>query len=126
FGIHLCELLRRAAVAEFGQHLKPYAEAIGVELLVHARLGGAPQVEIKDTSELLGRRQHHELAAILESAALNDAVKQVGLQSRDNVLDVWCVENAIKQGTAVLAFSRRGALGVLHSTPFLNCRIAKM
>src|SRR5215510_1874217 len=115
-GIHLCELLRRHAGAEICQHFEPDAEAIGVELLVHTWLRGAPQIEIKDARELLGGRQHHELAAILESAALNDAVKQLRLQSRDNVLEVWRVENAIKQGTAVLGFSWRGTLGVLHVT----------
>jgi hypothetical protein len=95
-------------------------------LLVHAWLGGAPQVEIKDARELVGRRQHHELAAILESAALNDAVKQVGLQSGDNVLEARCVENAIEHGTAVPAFSWRGIFEFLHMTTSGNKRLLSL
>src|SRR5262249_32434102 len=115
-GIHLCDLLRRHAGAEFCQHFEPNAEAIGVELLVHAWLREAPQVQIKDAPELFGCRQHHELAAILESARLNDAVKQFGLQPWNNVLQVRGVKNAIEYGTTVLAFSWCGTLEVLHVT----------
>src|SRR4029453_9531385 len=125
-GVHLYDLLRRHTGAEFCQHFEPYAEAIGVELLVHAWLGGTPQVEIKDARELVGRRQHHELAAILESAALNDAVKQVGLQSGDNVLEARCVENAIEHGTAVLAFSWCGIFEFLHATTSGNKRLQSL
>jgi hypothetical protein len=82
-------------------------------LLIHSWLGGAPKVEIEDSSELFGRRQHHELAAILESATLDDAVKKVGLQPWNNVLEVRCVENTSEHATAFLAFLRHGSF-VLH------------
>src|SRR5262252_7261890 len=75
--VYLRELMRRYTDVEFGQHFEPNAEAIGVELLVHARLSGAPQVEIKDARELGGRRQRHKLAAILEPAALDHPVKDI-------------------------------------------------
>src|SRR5262249_32678802 len=113
-GVHFCDLLRRHTFAGFCQHFEPYAEPIGIELLVHAWLGGTPQIEIKDARELLGRRQHQQLAAILESAALNDSVKQLGLQSRDNVLEVRRSENASEHGAAVLAFSWRWTFEVFH------------
>lgn len=73
--VHPRELLRRYGGTRFHQHFEPHAETIGVELLVQAWLGGAPQVEIKDTRQLVGCRQRHEIAAILESTGLNDPVK---------------------------------------------------
>ena len=103
--VHLRELLRRDGGAGFHQHFEPHAETIGVELLVQARLAGAPQVEIEDARQLVGCRQRHELAAILESAALNDPVKQLGLQSRDDVREVRRVQNAIEQRTLVSSVS---------------------
>ena len=103
--VHLRELLRRYGGARFHQHFEPHAETIGVELLVQAWLGGAPQVEIKDTRQLVGCRQRHELAAILESTALNDSVKQLRLQSRDDLREVWRVQNAIEQTMPVLSIS---------------------
>ncbi len=54
--VHLRELLRRYGGARFHQHFEPHAETIGVELLVQARLAGVPQVEIKDTRQLVGCR----------------------------------------------------------------------
>ena len=93
--------------AGFHQHFEPDAETIGVELLVQAWLAGAPQVEIEDARQLAGRRQRHELAAILESTALNDPVKHLGWQSRDDVREVRRVQNAIEQRTRV-------GLGIRH------------
>ena len=55
----------------------------------------------KTRRQLVGCRQRHELAAILESAALNDPVKHLGLQSRDDVREVRRVQNAIEQTTRV-------------------------
>src|SRR5262245_13623456 len=124
-GIHLCELLCRHTRAQFCEDFEPHAEAISVELLIHAWLGGAPQVKIKDTRELVGRRQHDELAAILESAALNDAVKQLRLQLRDNVFKARCVENAIEHGTAVPA-SCRGSFEFLHVPTSGNKRLQSL
>ena len=40
--------------ARFHQHFEPHAETIGVELLVQAWLGGAPQVEIEDARNWSG------------------------------------------------------------------------
>ena len=103
--VHVREFLRRDVGARFHQHFEPHAETIGVELLVQAWLASAPQVEIEDTRQLVGCRQRHELAAILESTALNDPVKHLGWQSRDDVREVRRVQNAIEQTTRVSSVS---------------------
>src|SRR5262249_50786066 len=64
--------------------------------------------------QLFWCRQHHELAAILESTALDDAVKQFRLQSRDDMFEVRCAENPIEYCSAALAFSWRGSFEVGH------------
>jgi hypothetical protein len=51
--------------------------------------------------QLLGRRQRHEFAAILKPTALNDPVKQLGLKSRDDLRELWRVQNTIEQITLV-------------------------
>ena len=51
--------------------------------------------------QLLGRGQRHELAAIFKPAGLNDAVKQTGLESRDDALQARRVQQAIEQATPV-------------------------
>jgi hypothetical protein len=99
--VHVRESLRREGGAGFHQYFEPHAETIGVELLVCAWLANAPQVEVEDTRQLAGCRQRHELAAILESTALDDAVKHLGWQSRDDVHETWRVQNAIEQRTRV-------------------------
>ena len=53
----VCAARRRAGLHE---HFEPHAETIGVELLVHAGSDRAPQVEVEDTRQLIGRRQRHE------------------------------------------------------------------
>jgi hypothetical protein len=50
------------------------------------RPGRAPQVEVKDALQLSGRRQRHELAAILKPASLDDPLEQLGRQPRDDAL----------------------------------------
>src|SRR5262249_26287375 len=72
-----------------------------VDLLVTARPAGAPQVEIKNAGQLPGRRQRHELAAVFKPAALNDSVKQIGLQPGDDVFKAWRGQNTIEQMTSV-------------------------
>ncbi len=91
------EFLRRDGGARFHHHFEPETEAIGVELLVQAWLGRAPQVEVEDRRQLAGCRQRHELAAILESAVLDDAVQHLRWQSRDDVREVRRVQNPIEQ-----------------------------
>src|SRR5262249_10517884 len=81
------------------QHLEPHAETVGVELLVPACLGGAPQVEIKNARQLLRRCQRHDLAAILKPTGLNDSVKQIRPQSGDDMLEGWRAPTAIATAT---------------------------
>jgi hypothetical protein len=115
-GVHLRELLREAR-ARIHQHFKPHTEAIGVELLVAPRLLGAPQVEIEDARQLFGGRQCHELAAILEAATLNHPMQDLGWKLRDDVREVWCVENALEQRALVAGVpQRRGVVPVLKTT----------
>jgi hypothetical protein len=122
--IHPRELLRRNSGTGFHQHFEPHAEASGVELLVQvacARSGRAPHVEIEDTAQLLGCRQRDELAAVLEPTALDDPVKQLGLQSRDDVREMRGVQDAIEQRPVSSvsqrrAVSRQGLLDWLHVT----------
>ena len=85
----------------FHQHFEPDAETMRVQPLVAARPVTAPQVEIEDTHQLVGRRQRHQLTAILEATALNDPVKHLGLKSRDDMRDVRRVQNASEQTTRV-------------------------
>ena len=113
-GVHVRECLRRDGGARFHQHFEPHAEAIGVELLVQAWLASAPQVEIEDTRQLVGRRQRHELAAILESTALNEPVQHLGLQSRDDLREVRRVQDAIEQRTRVSSGPLRAGVSVVR------------
>ena len=73
-------------------------------------LAGAPQVEIEDARQLAGCRQRHQLAAILESTALNDPVKHLGWQSRDDVREVRRVQNAIEQTASAVCVQFRWSL----------------
>src|SRR5262249_7646453 len=95
------EFLYRDRRAEFHQHFEPQAEAPGVQLFVEAGPVAAPQVAIEDHRQLRGRRQRHELAAILESAALNDPMQDFGLQPRDDLREVRRVQNALEQSPRV-------------------------
>lgn len=70
-------------------------------------MGGAPQVKIENLRQLLGRRQRHDLAAILKPTALNDPVEQIGPQPGDDLLEVWRVQNAIEQATPVCHIAPR-------------------
>jgi hypothetical protein len=69
---------------------------MGVQLFVQAWPVTALQVEIEDPHQLVGRRQRHELPTILQSTALNDPVKHLGLKSRDDMREVRRVQNAIE------------------------------
>jgi hypothetical protein len=93
--------LRGDRGAGFHQHFEPHAETIGVEALVQAGFASAPQVEVEDTRQLVRCGQRHELAAILESTAPDDAVEHFGLQPRNHVRDVRNVQNAIEQRALV-------------------------
>lgn len=99
--IHFGEFLRRDSGARLHHHFKPEAEAVGDELLVQAWSGRKPQVEIEESCQLAGCRERHELAAILESAVLNDAVKHVGWQLRDDMRQMRRFQNPIEQRTRV-------------------------
>src|SRR5262245_5544538 len=119
--VHPRELLRRGGGAGFHQHFEPHAETIGVELLVPAGLGSAPQVEIKNARQLLRRRQRHELAAILKPTGLNNSVKQIRPQSGDDMLESWRVQNAIEQTTPACRIApRRLVAGPIRSVGTWN------
>ena len=111
--IHAGKCVRRDSRARFHQHFEPETEAIGVEQIVQTRLGRAPQIEIEDRRQLTGCRQRHELAAILESAVLYDAVQQFRGQARDDVREVRRVENPHEQRTRVLDGALRKAVALL-------------
>jgi hypothetical protein len=117
--IHTSQFLRCDAGARFHQEFEPDTEAIGVERLVEPRTGRTPQVQIEDTGELVRCRQRDELAAILEATALNDAVKNVGRQSRDYLSEVWRVQYAIEQTTCIWSKSL-GWTAALTPTGTLN------
>ena len=114
-GIHLRDDSSGSRDARLHEHLEPHAEAIGVELLVHAWLIGAPQVEVEYAGQLSRCRQGHELAAVFESAGLNDAVQHFWLQMRDDAGELWHVEDAFEQTTR----GRNGQLcgGALRTVP---------
>ena len=109
--VHLRQCLR-ATPAPDSISTSSHAETIGVELLVPAWLGGAPQVQIEDARQLAGCRQRHQLAAILESTVLNDPVKDLGRQSGDDVRQVRRVQDAIEQITRVPGLSLCGTVAL--------------
>ena len=59
--------------------------------------GRPPQVEIEYGLQLIGRRQRDEIAAVLQSAGLDDPVQHLGLQAGDDLLEVRGVQNALEQ-----------------------------
>ena len=117
--VDLGECLRGDARAGFHQHLEPQAEPIGVELLVQAGPAGGPQVEIEDRRQLAGCRQRHELTAVFESTTLNDPMKHLGLQPRDDLCEMRSLQNALEQRTAIASVSpcRAGAPPSLAGPP---------
>jgi hypothetical protein len=70
-------------------------------------VSGVPQVEIEDARQLAGSSQRHQLAATLESAALNEPVQHFRLQSRDHLRQLWHVEDAVEQRTRVSSWLLR-------------------
>jgi len=96
-GVHLCDFPRSDIGARLGQHLEPHAETIGVELLVPARPGRTPEVQIEDALQLFGRSQGDELAAVFESASLDHTMDQLRLESRDDAGEVRRAQDAIEQ-----------------------------
>ena len=107
---------RRHVGALLHQHLDPHAEPIGVELLVEAGVRAPPQVEIEDARDLRRRRQRDELAAVLEPAALDDAVQQLGRQPRHDLGELRRVQDAIEQAAPIAADERAPAGELLHAT----------
>jgi hypothetical protein len=103
-GIDLRDLSRGDIGTQLHEHLEPHAEAIGVELLLESWLVAAPQVEVEDTCQLLWSRQRDELAAILQAATLNEPVKHLGRQSRNDVGQVRRVHDAGEQVAAAADF----------------------
>ena len=95
--VHAHELLRGDRGARLHQHFEPLPEAIRIELFVEARSGRPPQVEIEYGLQLIGRRQRDEIAAVLQSAGLDDPVQHLGLQAGNDLLEVRCVHNALEQ-----------------------------
>ena len=107
---------RRHVGALLHQHLDPHAEPIGVELLVEAGGRAPPQVEIEDARDLRRRRQRDDLAAVLEPAALDDAVQQLGRQPRHDLGELRCLQDAIEQAAPIAADERAPAGELLHAT----------
>ena len=99
--VHARHDLGSGAGTGFHQRFDPHAESIGVELFVEARLIRPPHVEIEDARQLLRRRQREELAAILEAAALNHAVKHLRGQSRHDERDIRRAQHALEQAARV-------------------------
>ena len=97
FGIHLREFPCCDISAGLSQYLEPHTETIRVELLVPARPRRTPEIQIEDALQLFGRRQGDELAAVFESASLNDTMDQLWLQSRDDIREVGRAQDAIEQ-----------------------------
>src|SRR5205823_9288898 len=56
-----------------------------------------PQIEIEDALELPRRRERDDLAAVLETASLNDAMKYLGRQPRDDVREPGRFQDARQQ-----------------------------
>ena len=106
-GVDLRELPRRRRGAGFHQHLEPDAEPAGVEPLIQAWFAGAPEVQIEHPRQLARRRQRHQLAAILESTVLDDAVEHFGLQSRHDVRELRRVQDSIEQRAPVRGWGPR-------------------
>ena len=98
---------RRHVGALLHQHLDPHAEPIRVELLVEARVRAPPQIEIEDARDLRRRRQGDELAAVLEPAALDDAVQQLGRQPRHDLGELRRIQDAIEQAAPIAAARAR-------------------
>jgi hypothetical protein len=107
---------RRHVEALLHQHLDPHAEPIGVELLVEAGGRAPPQVEIEDARDLRRRRQRDELAAVLEPAALDHAVQQLGRQPWHDLGELRRVQDAIEQTAPIAAGERALAGELLHAT----------
>ena len=99
---------RRSRDVRFHHHLEPQAEAPCIELLVTAGRNRPPQIEIEDTRELAWCGQCHQLAAVLESAVLNDAMKKLGLQLGNSVREVWRTDNTIDQPARTFALAECG------------------
>jgi hypothetical protein len=94
-GFHLGELASRHRCTSLDEHFEPHAKPIGIELFVHARMTWTPEVDVEDPSQLVGCRQRHDLAAIFESAPLDDPVKHLRLEPGDDLCEVWDVQDAI-------------------------------
>jgi hypothetical protein len=70
---------------------------IGIELFVGAWRANAPDIEIEDAPELLGRGKRHEFRTILEAAGLNHPMKDFGLKPRDDLREVGRIQQAVEQ-----------------------------
>ena len=101
--VHARELLRGDRRARLHQHFEPHGEAIRIELFVAPGPGRPPQVEIEYGLQLFGRRQRDEIAAVLESAGLDDPVQHLGFQARNDLFQVRGIQNALEQVAHALA-----------------------
>src|SRR5262249_16277629 len=75
----------------------PDAKPVRIEPFVKAWRGGAPDIDVENAPELLRRGKGHEFRTILEAPALNDAMKHLGLQARDDLREVVCVQEPIEE-----------------------------
>jgi len=103
--VQACEFFRRDCCARLHQHFEPETESPGVQLFVETRTVAAPQVAIEDGRQLRGRRQRHDLAAVFESATLDDPMKEFRLEPRDRLRKVRRVQNALEQTALVRGLS---------------------
>jgi hypothetical protein len=80
-------------------HFQPYGKAAGIELFVSARRRRPPQIEIENPRQLAGCRQCDQLAAVLESTMLDDAMEHFGLQPGNNVREMWRGQQTVEQSS---------------------------
>ena len=95
--VHVEELLCRDVGAHLGQHLEPQPEPVGVERLLRAGGIRAPEVVVEDSRELLGRRERHDLAAVLDAAVADEAGQDPRVEALDHLGEVGRVEETRKK-----------------------------
>ena len=120
---HVRQFVRRDLRPGVDENLEPDTEAGGIEVLVRAWGGTAPQVEVEDALQLRWGCKGHELGAVLESAVLNDLVHELRLQLWYDPRELRQVEQAIDQvspssglqGVRMAPTGRTGGFG--HDPP---------
>ena len=79
-----------------GQDLEPFSESDGVERVVGARLGVVPGIQVEDRGELSRCCQRDQFGAGVEATGLDNLMQGLRSHRRNDVLQVWRVEQAGK------------------------------